>query len=155
MTNKSKLVTGFLTMTVVLALVTGCGSSEQQAAPPAQQQASGDMKGHDMGNMNMPHEDPLPLVNEVDKDLQDIVNQVKAGQTLAAQKTAGMLAGTAEKIMPHLMKEDLKANLRKAATDIKDSVNSGKADPAAIEGKVKTMQDIMKQVAADLQSMKH
>ncbi len=160
MTKKSKLAAGIMVMTVAVSLVAGCGSNEKQAAQqPAAQQASGDMKGHDMGNMNMnmnmPKGDPMPLVKDVDKELQDILKQVKAGQTMDAQQTAGMLAGTVEKIIPHMMDEGLKTNLRKAATDIKDSVNSGKADPGAIEGKVKVMQDIMKQVTTDVQSMHH
>lgn len=158
MTKKSKVVAGIMVMTVAVALVAGCGSSEKQAAQqPAGQQTSGDMKGHDMGNMNMnmPKGDPMPLVKDVDKELQDILKQVKAGQTMDAQQTTGMLASTVEKIIPHMMDEGLKTNLRKAATDIKDSVNSGKADPGTIEGKVKAMQDIMKQVTTDLQSMHH
>jgi hypothetical protein len=159
MTNKKKLVIGIMTMTVALALVTGCSSEKPAAEKPADkalQQQGGDMKGHDMsnmGNMNMPKEDPMPFLKDVDKDLQDIVKEFKAGQTMDAQKTAGMLTSTAEKIMPHMMNAPLKDNMRKAATDIKDSV--GKADPAAIEGKVKAMQDIMKQVTTDVQSMKH
>lgn len=156
MTNKKKLVIGIMTMTVALALVTGCSSEKPAAEKPADkaaQQQGGDMKGHDMGNMNMPKEDPMPFLKDVDKDLQDIVKQVKGGQTMDAQKTAGLLTSTAEKIMPHMMNAGLKDNMRRAAVDIKDSV--GKADPATIEGKVKVMQDIMKDVTKDVQSMKH
>lgn len=157
MTNKSKLVTGIMVMTATVALITGCGSSDKPTAqaPAAQQQASGDMKGNDMANMNMPKGDPMPFVKDVDKELQDIVKQVKAGQTMDAQQTAGMLVATTEKIIPHMMNDGLKANLRKAVTDMKESVNSGKADPESIESKAKAMQDTMKQVTTDLQSMKH
>ncbi len=158
MTNKSKLIIGMMAMTITMVLVAGCGSSDKSTAqPPAAQQASGDAKGNDMGNMNMnmPKGDPTPLVKDVDKELQDIVRQVKAGQTMDAQQTAGMLVATTEKIIPHMMNDSLKAKLRSAVTDIKENVNSGKANPESIEGKAKALQDTMKQVTTDLQSMKH
>jgi hypothetical protein len=154
--KKSKVVVGILSIAVVLALVTGCGSSEKQAAsqPPASQQpASHD--GMDMSKMSMPKEDPMPMMKDMDQQLQDLMKQVKAGQTMEAQKTAGQLASTTEKIMPHMMDNGLKDSLRKAAGDIKNTVNAGKIDPSALESKVKTMQDVMKKTTADLQSMKH
>ena len=72
-----------------------------------------------------------------------------------AQKNAAHLMSTVDKVMPHMMDNGLKDSLRKAAADIKDSVNSGKVDPSALEGKVKAMQDIMKQTTTHLQSMSH
>ncbi len=157
--KKSKVVAGILSIAVILALVTGCSSSEKQAAsqPPASQQKSGhegmDMSGHE--NMSMPKEDPMPMMKDMEQQLQSLMKQVKAGQTMEAQKTAGQLASITEKIMPHMMDNGLKDNLRKAAGDIKNTVNSGKIDPGALEGKIKTMQDVMKQTTADLQTMKH
>lgn len=157
--KKSKIVVGILSMTVVLALVTGCGSSEKQAAsqPPASQQASGhegmNMSGHE--NMSMPKGDPMPMMKDMDKGLQDVVKQIKDGKTMDAQKSAVQLVSTTEKVMPHMMDAELKDKLSKAATDIKDSVNSGKIDPAALDVKVKTMQELMKQATTDIQSMKH
>ncbi len=157
--KKNKIVLGILSMTVVLALITGCSSSEKQAAsqPPASQQTSGhegmNMSGHE--NMSMPKGDPMPIMKDMDQQLQDVMKQVKAGQTMEAQKTAGQLASTTEKIMPHMMDNGLKDSLRKAAGDIKNTVNSGKIDPSAMESKVKAMQEVMKQTTADLQSMKH
>jgi preprotein translocase subunit SecF len=157
--KKSKVVVGILSIAVVLALVTGCSSSEKQAASqsPASQQKSGhegmDMSGHE--NMSMPKEDPMPMMKDMDQQLQSLMKQVKAGQTMEAQKTAGQLASITEKIVPHMMDNGLKDNLRKAAGDIKNTVNSGKIDPSALEAKVKTMQEVMKQTTADLQTMKH
>jgi hypothetical protein len=154
--KKSKVVVGILSIAVVLALVTGCGSSEKQAAsqPPASQQPAGH-EGMDMSKMSMPKEDPMPMMKDMDQQLQDLMKQVKAGQTMEAQKTAGQLASTTEKIMPHMMDNGLKDSLRKAAGDIKNTVNAAKIDPSALESKVKTMQDVMKKTTADLQSMKH
>lgn len=151
--NKSKIVIGILALTVAASVVAGCGSSEKPAAqqPAGQQQAS----GHEGHSMAMPKEDPMPMMKDMDKDLQDMMKQVKAGQTMDAQKSAGHMIGMVDKVMPHMMDNGLKDNLHKAATDIKDSVNSGKADPAALEGKIKAMQDIMKQTTTHLQSMSH
>lgn len=151
--KKSKIVLGIVSLVTVMALVAGCGSSEKPAAqaPAAQQQAS----GHEGHSASMPKEDPMPMMKDMDKAVQDIVKQVKAGQTMDAQKSAAQLVSVTEKVMPHMMDAALKDNLKKAASDIKDLVNSGKADPAAVEGKVKAMQDVMKQTTTHLQSMSH
>ncbi|HEY3426021.1 MAG TPA: hypothetical protein VGL27_14585 [Negativicutes bacterium] len=157
--KKSKVVVGILSMAVVLALVTGCGSSEKQAESPqpASQQTSGNetmnMSGHE--SMSMPKGDPMPIMKDLDQQLQDVMKQVKAGQTMEAQKTAGQLVSTTEKILPHMMDNGLKDSLRKAAGDIKNTVNAGKIDPSVMESKVKTMQEVMKQTTSDLQTMKH
>ncbi len=153
MMKKSKVLLGIVAITAVMSLVAGCGSSEKPAAqaPAGQQQAS----GHEGHSMTMPKEDPMPMMKDMDKDLQDIMKQVKAGQTMDAQKNAAHLMSTVDKVMPHMMDNGLKDSLRKAAADIKDSVNSGKVDPSALEGKVKAMQDIMKQTTTHLQSMSH
>jgi len=54
-----------------------------------------------------------------------------------------------------MMDGGLKDRLRQSATDIKDIVNSGKMDPGAMESKVSTMQEIMKQTTSHLQTMQH
>ena len=153
--KKSKIVVGILSMSVVLALVTGCGSSEKQAAPGLQPTASQQAAGHDGMNMSMPKEDPMPMMKEMDQQLQDLMKQVKAGQTMEAQKTAGLLSSSTEKIMPHMMDNGLKDSLRSAATDIKTTVNSGKIDASTMESKVKAMQEIMAKTTAHLQTMQH
>lgn len=151
--KKNKLILGILALTVATALVAGCSSGGKPAAQPQnnQQQAS----GHEGHSNAMPKEDPMPMMKDMDKDLQDMIKQVKAGQTMEAQKSASRMMGTVDKVTIHMMDNELKDNLRKAAADIKDSVNSGKADPAALEGKLKAMQDIMKQTTTHLQSMSH
>lgn len=154
--KKGKVLLGMLALMVVLVLVAGCGSTEKPAATPAPtaQQSSGHA-GHDMSSMNMPKEDPMPMMKDMDQQLQDMMKQVKAGQTMDAQKTAGLMMGDVDKVMPHMMDNGLKDKLRQAATDIKDTVNAGKMDPGTMDGKVKAMQDIMKQTTTHLQTMKH
>lgn len=151
--KKSKVLFGIVAIVAVMSLAAGCSSTDKPAATqqPAAQQSS----GHDMSNMKMPKEDPMPMMKDLDKALQDVVKQVKAGQTMDAQKSAAQLVSTVDKVVPHMMDAGLKDNLRKAATDIKDSVNSGKTDPSALDGKVKAMQDIMKQTTTHLQGMNH
>lgn len=152
--TKSKVIIGVLAMTVVLAVVSGCGSSDKPAAqqPPASQQQASGHAGHSTA---MPKEDPMPMMKDMDKDLQDIMKQVKAGQTMEVQKTTDHLMSMTNKVMPHMMDNGLKDNLRKAAADIKDIVNSGRIDPSVMEGKVKAMQEIMKQTTSHLQTMTH
>ena len=153
MFRKSKALCTVAVMVAATALAAGCGSTEKQAAkPPAAKQA---MTGHEGHSMTMPKEDPMPTMKDMDKALQDVVKQVKAGQMMDAQKSAAKLTSTVEKVMPHMMEEGLKEKLLKTATDIKGSVNSGKTDPGAIEEKAAAMQTIMKQTTTHLQSMSH
>lgn len=152
--KKSKVLLGTLVLTVVMSLLAGCSSNEKTAAkPPAasQEQAA----GHQGHSAAMPKEDPMPMMKDMDKSLQDVLKQVKAGQTMDAQKSAAQLVSTTDKVIPHMMDAGLKDTLRKAAIEIKDSVNSGKTDPSALESKVKAMQDLMKQTTAHLQTMSH
>lgn len=151
--KKSKMLVGLLALGLMMILVAGCGSSEKPAAqaPAAQPAAS----GHAAHSAAMPKEDPMPFMKDMDKALQDVLKQVKAGQTMDAQKNAALLVSTANKVTPHMMDDALKENLRKAAIDIKDTVNSGKTDLGVLEGKVQTMQELMKQTTAHLQTMSH
>lgn len=152
--KKSKVLFGLLAIIAVVSLVAGCGSSEKapaQAPAASQEEAS----GHQGHSATMPKEDPMPIMKDLDKSLQDVVKQVKAGQTMDAQKSAGQLVSTTEKILPHMMDASLKDNLRKAAGDIKNTVNAGKMDPSAMESKVKTMQDVMQATTSHLQTMQH
>jgi len=156
--KKSKVVVGILSMTVILALVTGCGSNDKPAAPQAAAGQAADHKGMDMSgheNMSMPKEDPMPIMKTMDQQLLDLMKQVKAGQTMEAQRTAGLLSSTTEKIMPHMMDNGLKDSLRSAAGDIKTTVNSGKIDSSVMDSKVKAMQEIMTKTTAHLQTMPH
>ncbi len=153
MMKKTKVLVGVLAAVAVMALVAGCGSSEKPAAqaPASQEQAA----GHQGHSMAMPKEDPMPIMKDLDKVLQDMVKQVKAGQTMDAQKSAAQLVSTTDKVLPHMMDAGLKDSLRKAAVEIKDSINAGKTDPGALESKVKAMQELMKQTTNHLQSMSH
>ena len=151
--RKGKVLLVGLAIAGLTILAAGCGSTEKQAAkPPATQQSAAGHEGH---SMTMPKEDPMPTMKDMDKALQDVVKQVKAGQMMDAQKSAAQLTSTVEKVMPHMMDAELKEKLLKTATDIKGSVNSGKTDPGAIEEKAGTMQKIMKQTTTHLQSMSH
>ena len=151
--RKGKVLLVGLAIAGLTILAAGCGSTEKQAAkPPATQQSAAGHEGH---SMTMPKEDPMPTMKDMDKALQDVVKQVKAGQMMDAQKSAAQLTSTVEKVMPHMMDAELKEKLLKTATDIKGSVNSGKTDPGAIEEKARAMQTIMKQTTTHLQSMSH
>ena len=151
--RKGKVLLVGLAIAGLTILAAGCGSTEKQAAkPPAAQQSAAGHEGH---SMTMPKEDPMPTMKDMDKALQDVVKQVKAGQMMDAQKSAAQLTSTVEKVMPHMMDAELKEKLLKTATDIKGSVNSGKTDPGAIDEKAGAMQTIMKQTTTHLQSMNH
>lgn len=152
--KKSKVVLGLLAITAAVVLVTGCGGGGQKAAAPpsaGQEQAA----GHQSHSATMPKEDPMPMMKDMEKNLQDVVKQVQAGQIMAAQNSAGQLVSITDKVMPHMMDAGLKEKLRAAAVAIKDRVNAGKVDPAVIEDQAKAMQDLMQQTTAHLQTMSH
>ena len=151
--KKNKVLFGIVAIVAGMALIAGCGSSEKPAAqtPAAQEQST----GHQGHSATMPKEDPMPIMKDMDKALQDVVKQVKGGQMMDAQKSAAQLVSAVDKVLPHMMDDGLEDHLRKTAKDIKDSVNSGKTDPSALEGKVKDMQAIMKETTTHLQSMNH
>jgi hypothetical protein len=107
--------------------------------------------GHDA---SMPKEDPLVFIKDIDKAAQDVVNQVKAGRTMDAQKSASQLTGSVEKVLPHVTDTALKDELKNVADEIKNSVNSGQADIFELEDKAQALQDITKQMTAQLQNMK-
>jgi hypothetical protein len=152
--KKTKVLAAILAATVVMTLVAGCGSNEKTAAP--QPQASqAQASGHAGHSATMPKEDPMPMMKELDKTLQDVLKQVKAGQTMDAQKSAAQLVSTTDKVLPHMMDTGLKDKLRTSAVELKDSVNSGKIDPSALENKVKALQELLKQTTAHLQTMSH
>lgn len=160
--KNNKVVLGILALTLVLVLVAGCGSAEKPAA--TQPAAGHDMKSmpeatqapaHDTHSTQMPKDDPMPMMKDMDQQMKDLMKQVKSGQTMEAQKTAGQIMGLTDKVMPHMMDNGLKDRLRQSATDIKETVNSGKMDPGAMESKVNAMQEIMKQTTSHLQTMSH
>lgn len=158
--KKSKVVSGILALTLIVVLVAGCGSTEKPAAPVANQDmqnmpASSQGEGHDMKNMQMPREDPMPMMKDMDQQIQNLMKQVKSGQTMEAQKTAGQVVGLVDKVMPHMMDNGLKERLHQSAADIKDTVNAGKMDTGVMESKAKDMQEIMKQTTSHLQTMQH
>lgn len=151
--KKSKAAAGILGLTLVMALVAGCGSAEKPATPPPQ--AAQQTGGHDSHSMQMPKEDPMPMMKDMEQQTKDLMKQVKAGQTMDAQKTASQIVNLTDKVMPHMMDNGLKDRLKQSATDIKNTVNSGKMDPGAMENKVKTMQEIMKETTSHLGTMTH
>jgi hypothetical protein len=143
--SKKKMIVLSLALILTLALVAGCGgagdSKPQQQAP--QQQAA------------MPAGDPMPMMKDMDASMQEMMKQVKAGQMMEAQKSAAQMAGMADKVMPHMTDNALKDQMKKAAYDLRDTMNGGKADQTVIEEKMKAMQDIMKRSVNHLQSQKH
>jgi hypothetical protein len=109
------------------------------------------MGGHDA---SMPNEDPLVFIKDIDKAAQDVVNQVKAGKTIDAQKSVSQLTSGVEKVLPHMTDSALKDKLSGAANEIKSGVNSSQPDIFDLEDQVQALRDIMKQVAEQLQNMK-
>ena len=144
--KKTKLVVLSLTLILSLALAAGCGSSDNK--PQQQAQAP-------QAQMSMPSGDPMPMMKDMDKNLQDMVKQVKAGQMMDAQKSAAQIASLADKVMPHMTDNALREQMKKAAYDLRDTMNGAKVDQTVVEGKMKTMQDVMAMSMRNLQSGAH
>lgn len=154
MMKRIKITAGLLAVVIITTLAAGCGANEKAAAPQPQAgqvQAS----GHEGHSAAMPKEDPMPIMKELDKALQDVVKQVRAGQTMEAQKSVAQLVSITNKVLPHMMDTGLKDKLRTGAAELKDSVNTGKVDPNALEKQAKSLQELLKQTADHLQTMSH
>jgi cytochrome c556 len=151
--KKTKLTVLALTLVLALAFVAGCGGNEQ---PKPQAQAQQPQKQQDAhaGHV-MPAGDPLPLMKDMEKGLQDMTKQVKAGQMMDAQKSAGQLASLADKVMPHMNDAAAQAGLKKAAGELRDAVGGAKVDQTVVEGKMKAMQEAMAQAMKNLQAGSH
>lgn len=148
--KKSKSVVALLVLVLALAFAAGCGGSDSQA--PARQPAKTQdaHAGH-----SMPAGDPMPLMRDMDKAMQDMVKQVKAGQTMEAQKSAGQIASLADKVMPHMNDNAVREQMKKAAYDLGDAMNGAKVDQTVVEGKMKAMQDVMGPAMKNLQAGAH
>jgi predicted nucleic acid-binding Zn-ribbon protein len=105
-------------------------------------------------NASMPNEDPSVFIKNIDKAVQDVMNQVKAGRTMDAQKSVSQLADGVEKLLPHVTDAVLKDRLENASNEIKNSVNSAQPDIFDLEDMAQELQDVTKQVAEQLKNMK-
>lgn len=150
--KKSTLTVLALALVLSLAFVAGCGGSDSKPQTQAQQP----QKQQDAHSSHaMPSGDPMPLMKDMDKSLQDMTKQVKAGQTMDAQKSAGQIASLADKVMPHMNDTAAKAGMQKAASELRDAVGGAKVDQTVVEGKMKAMQDAMAQAMKNLQAGSH
>lgn len=149
--KKSTLTVLALTLVLALAVVAGCGSSDGKPQAQTQQPQQPDAHaGH-----AMPSGDPLPLMKDMEKNLQDMAKQVKAGQMMDAQKSAGQVAALADKVLPHMNDAAAKAGLQKAATGLRDAMGGAKVDQAVVEAAIKAMQEAMAQAVKNLQAGSH
>ncbi len=154
--KKSTLTVLALTLILALAVVAGCGGSDSKSQQAAQTQAQQPQKTADAQSGHaMPAGDPMPMMKDMDKSLQDMMKQVKAGQMMDAQKSAGQIAALADKVMPHMNDAAAKANMQKAANELRDSVGGAKIDQTVVEAKMKAMQDAMAQAMKNLQAGAH
>lgn len=148
--KKTKLIVLGFSLLIALAFVAGCGSSDNKTQQPQQTQQQNAHSSH-----SMPNEDPMPMMKDMEKTMQDMMKQVKAGQTMDAQKSSSMLAGMADKLALHISDSALQDKFKKAVYDLRDTMNNGKVDPAAVEGKLQLVQEVMKEVNANLQTGSH
>ena len=144
--RKTKFMALSLMIILALVLTAGCGGSDSK--PQQQAQAP-------QAQMSMPSGDPMPMMKDMDKNLQEMVKQVKAGQMMDAQKSAGQIASLADKVMPHMTDNAMREQMKKAAYDLRDTMNGAKVDQTVVETKMKTMQDVMTQSMKNLQSGAH
>jgi ABC-type phosphate transport system substrate-binding protein len=149
--KKAKLTVLALALILAVAVVAGCGSGDGKSPQAAQPQKQQDAHaGH-----AMPSGDPMPLMKDMDKNLQDMMKQVKAGQMMEAQKSAGQIAALADKVLPHMNDAAAKAGLQKAAGELRDSVGGAKVDQTVVETKLKALQGAMAPAMKNLQAGSH
>lgn len=145
--RKKTIVLGLLIVAVAALLLAGCGSSQKPATPPAAPAAT--------NHAQMPSGDPMPMMKDMDKNLQDIMKNMQNGKLVEAQQAASQLAATTDKVVLHMSDAAMKDNMRKAAQDIKMALDANRVDMPSVEDKVKAMQGMMPGAMKHLESQSH
>ncbi|MDU4962450.1 MAG: hypothetical protein E6X17_17480 [Sporomusaceae bacterium] len=145
MSNK-KTVIFSLALILLLTIVSGCGSSGDQAAKPqpSQQAAS-----------SMPNEDPLPIVADLTRKLNDTAAMVKAEKLPEAKTIAAGALKTHERLTVHITDAKLKTTLAASVKAVSEAVNADPVSRPAAEARLAEALAAVKQAGEVLKDHQH
>ena len=146
MRNK-KLIVLSLVALFIMVLVTGCGSSDNQAAKSAPATAAKPAS-------SMPNEDPMPIAQDLERKLKDTGTMVKEGKWAEAKIIAAEALKTNDRLIVHVTDARMKDSLKTSVNDVNEAVKTS-ADQKSAEAKVSTALEALKQAKVQLQGHKH
>ncbi|KYZ74895.1 hypothetical protein AXX12_15040 [Anaerosporomusa subterranea] len=147
MRNK-KLILLSLVAILVLAVATGCGSSDKQTSKSAPSTAA-------KSASSMPKEDVQPIAQDLERKLKDTGTMVKEGKWAEAKLIAAEALKTNDRLIVHVTDARMKDSLQKSVTDVNGAVNASLADQKSAEAKIATALEALKQVSVQLQGHNH
>ncbi|MDF2501866.1 MAG: hypothetical protein K0Q77_2580 [Anaerosporomusa subterranea] len=147
MRNK-KMILLSLVAILVLAVATGCGSSEKQVSKSAPSTAA-------KSTSSMPKEDVQPIAQDLERKLKDTGTMVKEGKWAEAKLIAAEALKTNDRLIVHVTDARMKDSLQKSVTDVNGAINASPADQKSTEAKIATALEVLKQVSVHLQGHNH
>lgn len=147
MRNK-KLILLSLVAILVLAVTTGCGSSDKQASKSAPATTA-------KSASSMPNEDTQPIAQDLERKLKDTASMVKEGKWAEAKLIAAEAVKTNDRLIVHVTNARMKDSLKKSVTDVNGAVNASPVDQKTAEAKIATALDTLKQASVQLQGHNH
>jgi hypothetical protein len=148
MRNKKLILLSLVAM-LVLAVATGCGSSDKQASKSATPAATAKSAS------SMPNEDPQPIAQDLERKLKDTASMVKEGKWAEAKLIAVEALKTNDRLIVHVTDARMKDTLKKSVTDANGAVNASPADQKSAEAKIAAALDALKQASVQLQGHNH
>lgn len=147
MKNK-KLIMLSLAALLIMSLVAGCGSNEKQAnkaaAPATAKSAS-----------SMPNEDPMPIVQDLERKMKDTGAMAKEGKWAEAKLIAAEALKTNDRLTVHVTDARLKDSLKKSVSEVNAAVTASPVDQKAAETKVLAALELIKQASVQMQGHQH
>lgn len=147
MRNK-KLILLSVVAILVLAVATGCGASDNQAAKSG---ASTAVKPAS----SMPNEDPKPIAQDLERKLKDTATMIKEGKWSEAKLVAAEALKTNDRLIVHVTDARMKDSLNKSVKDVFEAVKVSPTDQKAGEAKVSIALDALKKATVQLQEHNH
>jgi hypothetical protein len=147
MRNK-KLILLSLVAILVLAVATGCGSSDNQAAKLAPATTA-------KPATSMPNEDPMPIAQDLERKLKDTGTMVKEAKWAEAKIIAAEALKTSDRLNVHVTDARIKDSLKKSVNDVNEAVKASPADQKSAEAKIATALETLKQATVQLQGHQH
>lgn len=141
--KKVKMFLLALIAILTLALLAGCGSSNNSApAPAAPQKASN----------SMPNEDPKPIAQDLERKLQDTAAKVKEGKWADSKIIAAEAVKTSDRLVLHITDTRMKDALSKSVKEVNDAVSASPTDQKNAEAKINSALNNLKQANSQIQS---
>ena len=146
MKNKKMILLSVVAI-LVLAVATGCGSSDN----PAKSAPSTAAKPAS----SMPNEDPKPIAQDLERKLKDTATMIKEDKWAEAKVIAAEALKANDRLIVHVTDARMKDSLKKSVSDVNEAVKASPADQKSADDKVSIALEALKQANVQLQGHNH